>query len=313
MRPRLGPPAHHRRRGHAGQRSSPDAALRDPAWLRQPLSPAHPCPPRPRAWQAFHRTRGLARHTEGLIALSGCRPARCRRSSLRDTSARLKTSPAAKAQWFGPHNFFVELQNNLVYGDAPRNHALAEFARAPEARHRRDRRRPLPHPRAAPPPGRPGRDQEPNHPRRFPPRRRENSEYYLKLSRRNGGALRRLSRSGRQHCRASPNAARSTSREDLDYRFPDAPVPDGETPESYLRKTLLRGGRAPIPAAHAGDRRAAGRRVRLVESTVFPASFLSTARFSTLAEDVADELNGRPNHGPPGAAMAPPSARSFAT
>jgi error-prone DNA polymerase len=31
-------------------------------------------------------------------------------------------------QWFGPASFFVELQNNLVHGDARRNRALADLA-----------------------------------------------------------------------------------------------------------------------------------------------------------------------------------------
>src|SRR5437870_2026819 len=70
----------------------------------------------------------LARHTEGLIALSGCR--RGEVSSLIAEGRPREAEAAARryAEWFGPENFFIELQNNLVYRDVWRNRMLAELA-----------------------------------------------------------------------------------------------------------------------------------------------------------------------------------------
>src|SRR3989304_6780201 len=73
----------------------------------------------------------LAHHTEGLIALSGCR--RGEVPSLASQGRYREAEEAARRylQWFGPGNFFLELQDHLVYGDARRNRALAELAEHP--------------------------------------------------------------------------------------------------------------------------------------------------------------------------------------
>jgi error-prone DNA polymerase len=72
--------------------------------------------------------RVLARHTEGLIALSGCRsgeiPSLIAMGKHREAEAVVRRY----AEWFGPENFFLELQNNLAYGDVRRNRVLAELA-----------------------------------------------------------------------------------------------------------------------------------------------------------------------------------------
>ncbi|RIK45680.1 MAG: error-prone DNA polymerase, partial [Chloroflexi bacterium] len=71
----------------------------------------------------------LQRHTAGLILLTGCRAGQVARlvdaRRLDDALAALERWRA----WFGPENVFVELQQNLVYGDTQRIAALAELAR----------------------------------------------------------------------------------------------------------------------------------------------------------------------------------------
>jgi error-prone DNA polymerase len=66
--------------------------------------------------------------TDGLIALSGC--SRGEVPSLVQAERLAEAEAAARryAAWFGPDNFFIELQQNLVYGDTPRNAALADLA-----------------------------------------------------------------------------------------------------------------------------------------------------------------------------------------
>lgn len=64
---------------------------------------------------------------EGLVLLTGCRRGplwAALRSSMADAEAFLAPVKAA----FGERNIFVELQDNSVLGDAPRNRALAAFA-----------------------------------------------------------------------------------------------------------------------------------------------------------------------------------------
>src|SRR3972149_9349066 len=69
--------------------------------------------------------------------------------------------------------------------------------------------------------------------------RRENSEYYLKPPA-------EMAKLFRDHADAIANTLRIAERctfdltRDLDYRFPDYPVPDGETPDSYLRRLCYR-------------------------------------------------------------------------
>ena len=66
----------------------------------------------------------LADHAEGLIALSGCRsgeiPALIAAGRTKEAEAVAKRY----LDWFGPENFYLELQHNLVYGDDDRIRGL---------------------------------------------------------------------------------------------------------------------------------------------------------------------------------------------
>ena len=70
----------------------------------------------------------LEGHTEGLIALSGCRGGLV--SSLVDAHRFEEARAAAQryAELFGPGNFFLELQQHLVLGDTQRNRSLVRLA-----------------------------------------------------------------------------------------------------------------------------------------------------------------------------------------
>jgi error-prone DNA polymerase len=70
----------------------------------------------------------LAEHAEGLIALSGCR-----RGEVASLSERGETQAAREAAMryrdvFGVGNYFIELQDNLVYEDQTRNERLVALA-----------------------------------------------------------------------------------------------------------------------------------------------------------------------------------------
>jgi error-prone DNA polymerase len=185
--------------------------------------------------------------TEGLIALSGCR--RGEVPSLVAQGRYREAEEAARRylRWFGPGNFFIELQNNLVYGDARRNRALAELAEhlgvgvvatGNVHYHVRERHRlqdvlvAIRHRTTL----------DASH--RL---RRENSEYYLKPPAEMAALFRDYPEAVANTLRIAERCAFDLTR-DLDYRFPDpstslragCPVPEGETPDSYLRKLCYR-------------------------------------------------------------------------
>jgi error-prone DNA polymerase len=70
----------------------------------------------------------LARHTEGLIVLSGCRTGEVARLVDRNRLADAAVAMRRLIDLFGSANTFVELQHNLVQGDTRRMARLAELA-----------------------------------------------------------------------------------------------------------------------------------------------------------------------------------------
>ncbi|MEX2160258.1 MAG: PHP domain-containing protein [Dehalococcoidia bacterium] len=71
----------------------------------------------------------LAGRTEGLIALSGCRDGAVSRRIGAGDVAGARTTASWYAELFDKEHFFIELQDNLVYGDRARNRGLVELAR----------------------------------------------------------------------------------------------------------------------------------------------------------------------------------------
>ncbi|KKL54823.1 hypothetical protein LCGC14_2261570, partial [marine sediment metagenome] len=258
----------------------------------------------------------LAQHTEGLIALSGCRRGEVPSLITRGYYREAEEAARRYLQWFGPMNFFIELQNNLVHGDAPRNRALADLAEhlGPSTGsgqavglvatgnvhyHVRERHR-LQDVLVA---IKNRTTLDASH--RL---RRENSEYHLKPPEEMAELFRPYGRaSARDYPEAIANTIRIAERcqfdltRDLDYRFPDYPVPEGETQESYLRKLCYREaerryGRRITPAVR--DR--LEEELALVEHHGLAGFFLIHQEILQLAYRVAEEVKGRPCHSPPG-------------
>ncbi len=240
----------------------------------------------------------LARHSEGLIALSGCR--RGEVPSLIAAGKHREAEEAARRymQWFGPANFFVELQNNLVYGDARRNHTLADLAEHLGAGvaatgnthyHVRERHR-LQDVLVA---IKNRTTLDASH--RL---RRENSEYYLKSPAEMAALF--------DHPQAIANTLRIAERcrfdltRDLDYHFPDCPVPEGETPESYLRKICYKEAALRYPRFTPEIEERLQRELALVERHGLSGFFLIHRQILQLATEVAREVRGRAAQGPPG-------------
>ena len=70
----------------------------------------------------------LEEHAGGLIVLSGCREGRVPQLLAAGKEREAEEALRRLVRWFGSANVFVELQDNFVYGDRPRNHALVALA-----------------------------------------------------------------------------------------------------------------------------------------------------------------------------------------
>ena len=70
----------------------------------------------------------LAAHAGGLILLTGCRDGLVPRLVQDSRVADAERALRRWVEWFGADHVFVELQDNLVYGDGPRNRALVDLA-----------------------------------------------------------------------------------------------------------------------------------------------------------------------------------------
>ena len=178
----------------------------------------------------------LREHAEGLVLLTGCSkgrvPGLVAGGRVNDAEAELRSY----AEWFGIENVFVELQQNLVYGDTPKTTRLARLARAvgvevvatnnvhyhvPERHRLQDALVAIQH----------NKTLEETH-----RERRANANFYL-----------RSAEEMALHFRSLPEALRNTLRiaerctfnleTNLGYRFPDySDLPPGHTAQSYLEQ-----------------------------------------------------------------------------
>ena len=241
----------------------------------------------------------LARHTEGLIALSGCR--RGEVGSLIAAGGHRRAEVAARryAEWFGPENFFLELQNNLVYGDVRRNRMLVELAEHLKLGvvatgnvhyHARERHR-LQDVLVA---IKNRTTLDASH-----LLRRENSEYYLKPPAEMEGLFKEFPQAIANTVHIAGRCQFDLTR-DLDYRFPESPVPQGETAESYLRTLCSQEAARRYPRFTRQIEERLEQELSLVERHGLSGFFLIHREILQLAEKVAAEVLGRASHGPPG-------------
>lgn len=177
----------------------------------------------------------LAQHALGLIALSGCPKGELAQLVNKSRFAEARNLIGRYLDWFGRDNYYVELQHNLVFGDAERNRRLLTLADETGARvvatgnvhyHVRKRHQlqdclvAIRHCKSL----------EETHRERRP-----NSEFYLRPQPEMEALFRE-----RPDAMASTLAIAERCTMDLTqnlaYSFPDYPAPKGHTPESYLEK-----------------------------------------------------------------------------
>jgi error-prone DNA polymerase len=238
----------------------------------------------------------LAEHAEGLICLSGCRKSRLARLVTEGRYREAEAWAKELRDWFGPENFYVELQNNLVYGDRERNRRLAELAATLGVGtvatgnvhyHARERHRlqdvlvAIKHRSTLD-----GCHRE----------RRENSEYYLK-------SPEEMAELFRDYPEAVANSRRIAERcafdltSDLDYRFPDFAGEEGEPADEALERLCRRRLGERYGALEPGLRREAEERLeeelRLIRHHKLSGFFLVYRDLLELATEVAAEVRGK--------------------
>jgi error-prone DNA polymerase len=177
----------------------------------------------------------LPEHAAGLICLSGCPRGELSRMLSRSAFSEARKLINQYLDWFGSDNYYLELQQNLAFGDTERNKQLLALAGETGAKvvatgnvhyHLRERHQlqdclvAIQHCKSL----------EESHRERRP-----NSEYYLRPA----PELKALFG---EYPEALSNTMEIAGRctldltADLSYTFPDYPAPDGQTPESYLEK-----------------------------------------------------------------------------
>jgi error-prone DNA polymerase len=236
--------------------------------------------------------RVLAQHSGGLIVLSGCRNGEVPSLVVAGKYSEAEKIAQYYGELFGRDNFFIELQNNFVYGDLRRNHRLAELAEhlsigivatgnvhyhAPERHRLQDVLVSI----------RNGMTLDASH--RV---RRENSQYFLRRPEEMAVMFRDFPRAIATTQTIAERCQFDLTR-DLEYRFPDHPVPAGETQESYLRKIIWQEASRRYPCITPELERRLEDELLLVEKHGLSGFFLIHREILQLAKQIARASRGR--------------------
>ena len=234
----------------------------------------------------------LERHAAGLIVLTGCREGRVPALVQAGRGTEAAAALDRLVGWFGAEQVFVELQDNDVHGDRPRNEALVALAEragvgvvgtgnvhyhAPERHRLQDVLVAIRHRSTL----------DESHAERRP-----NAEFWLR------GPEEQAERFARYHPEAAANTVRIARRcsfdltGDLGYRLPSPPLPEGATPlgelERICRERLGERYRAPSELAKAEAQLV--EELRLIELHDLAGFFLIYHEVFELAQEVARDV-----------------------
>lgn len=236
----------------------------------------------------------LEHHTTGLIVLTGCREGRVPRLIQYGRHHEAEEELNRLIRWFGTENVFVELQDNYVFGDRPRNLALVELAERTGIGvvgtgnvhyHQRDRHQlqdvlvAIRHRKTL----------DECHSERRP-----NSEFYLR------SPQEQAHRFATYHPQAADNSVLIARRcnfdltEDLGYRLPSPPVPNGRTPHQELERICHE--RLTHKYISVNERSVAEKRLeeelQLLSKHNLAGFFLIYYEVFRLAKEVSEEIQG---------------------
>ncbi len=248
--------------------------------------------------QEAHRTdpvapfTALERHAAGLIVLTGCREGRIPSLVQAGRGAEAAAALARLVGWFGAEQVFVELQDNDVHGDRPRNEALVRLAERAGVgvvgtgnvhyhaceRHRlQDVLVAIRHRSTL----------DESHAERRP-----NAEFWLR------SPAEQAERFTRYHPEAAANSVRIARRcafdltGDLGYRLPAPPLSEGATPLGELERICRErlGERYRSPSERAKAEAQLAEELRLIELHDLAGFFLIYHEVFELAEEVARDV-----------------------
>ncbi len=193
----------------------------------------------------------LAEHADGLIALSGCRKGEIAASAERGELHAAREAAGRYRDVFGARSFFIELQDNLVYEDQPRNEALVALARelglgivATNNVHYHEPRRHRLHDVLV-------AVRYHTNLEEARPHLRANAEFYLKPPSEMEHLFADLSEAIENTQRIAERCRSFDLTRDLTYEFPDYESGDGRSADQFLRDVCYREARArygaPLP------------------------------------------------------------------
>ena len=234
--------------------------------------------------------RRIAEHAEGVILLTGCRDGRLSSLVERGEAAEAEKLLRSYLEWCGTDNVFVELQQNLVYGDTSRNRRLVELAgrlgagvvatnnvhyHVPERHRLQDALVAIRH----------NKTLEETHRERRP-----NGHFYLKSPAQMAALFDGCPEAIENTLRIAERCAGFDLTRHLGYRFPDYPVPDGHTPLSYLRELCYEAARRRYAAIDARVRERLETELGLVGKHGLAGFFLIYHDIILTARDIMIEL-----------------------
>ncbi|MYE31599.1 MAG: DNA polymerase III subunit alpha, partial [Chloroflexi bacterium] len=234
----------------------------------------------------------LERHAAGLIVLTGCREGRIPALVQAGRGAEAAAALARLVGWFGAEQVFVELQDNDVHGDRPRNEALVRLAERAGVGvvgtgnvhyHARERHRlqdvlvAIRHRSTL----------DESHAERRP-----NAEFWLR------SPAEQAERFARYHPEAAANSVHIARRcafdltGDLGYRLPAPPLSEGATPLGELERICRErlGERYRSPSERAKAEAQLAEELRLIELHDLAGFFLIYHEVFELAEEVARDV-----------------------
>ncbi len=235
----------------------------------------------------------LPAYAEGLIALSGCRRGEVARQVAAGDLTAAEATLRRYRDWYGQDSFYVELQQNLVFGDTHRNAVLVELARRLSLEvvatnnvhyHQRERHQlqdvlvAIGHRTTL----------DGSHRQRRP-----NSHFYLKSATEMAALFRDLPEAITNTVRIAERCSFNLAT-DLDYAFPDYETPSGETQDEYLAQLCGEelpkryGPFLPVLRRRADER--LKEELRLIEKHNLAGFFLQYRDLLGMARDIADEL-----------------------
>jgi error-prone DNA polymerase len=234
----------------------------------------------------------LATHSEGIILLTGCRQGKLAQlvdqGKLTDAGSLLHQY----RDWLGPDNVVVELQQNLVHGDAPRIRKLVGLAdelglsyaatgnvhyHAPD-RHRLQDVLVAIHHRTT---------LDNSHQLRRP-----NGEFYLRSAAEMAELFADLPLSLATTLKVADRCRDFNLARDLAYSFPDYETPTGETPDEFLSRVCYEAFQERYPENQEEARRRLDEELAVIAKHKLAGFFLLYRDLLLLAAEIALEVRG---------------------